>query len=178
MTRYKGGAVSVAFVSDLHLGHRTILDHTAKVPGAYRGGTTVDEHDIWVIERMMALQPNKRTLWWILGDVAMDETKLTLLDAVPGRKRLILGNHDLFPTKVYLRHFEWVGGIVKKYDMWLTHAPLHPAELWGRRNVHGHAHHNTTADDPRYLNVSIELLPQGLPMTLEQIRALKGESDE
>jgi len=164
---------NVLFVSDLHLGHRTILEHTAKVSGgAYRGGSTVAEHDQWVIERCLSAAPTKRTVWWFLGDVAMEEEALLLLDALPGRKMLILGNHDLFPTAAYLRHFEWLGGTIKRYDVWLSHTPLHPLELRGHPNVHGHCHHHNLRDDLRYLNCAIEWLPDNQPITLEQMREL------
>lgn len=162
---------SVYFVGDLHLGHRTILDHTAEVSGAWRGGTTPDEHDAWVIDRLLSVRPNKRTLWWILGDVAMEESRLDLLKQVPGRKRLVLGNHDLFKTLEYLRVFEWIAGVVKDYDFWISHAPIHPEELWGLPNVHGHTHRNPLRGDVRYLNVCIEWLPQNQPLSLEQVRA-------
>lgn len=174
----------VFFVSDLHLGHRSVLYHTSLTPGAYRGGLelvlcsgpenplAIEEHDEWVVGRLLSVQPTKRTLWWVLGDVAMDREKLKLLDRVPGRKRLVLGNHDVFPIRDYLdlAHFESVHGIVKKYGMWLTHAPLHPVELRDKPNVHGHAHGNPLRDDPRYLNVCMEWLPDGRPLSLEEIR--------
>jgi len=136
-----------------------------------RGGTTVAEHDEWVIGQLLSINPTKRTLWWILGDVAMDIGPLELLRVVPGRKILVIGNHDKFDTNVYLKYFERVCGMVKKYGMWLTHAPLHPAELRGKPNIHGHSHVEQL-DDPRYLNVAIEHLPDMRPITLDEVRAL------
>ena len=155
---------SVYFVSDLHLGHRTILQHCPQ-----RGGRTVEAHDMWVIEQMLSVNPNRRTLWWVLGDVSMEVSCLELLDKVPGRKRLVLGNHDLFDTQVYLKYFEIVHGMVKKYQMWLSHAPIHPAELRGKPNVHGHCHAEQI-NDVRYWNMAIEHLPDMKPMSLEQVR--------
>ena len=154
----------VAFLADLHLGHRTILKHCPQ-----RGGRTVDAHDMWVIEQMLSINPTKRTLWWVLGDVAMDITCLELLNKVPGRKRLVLGNHDRFQSQVYLKYFESVHGMVKKYDMWLTHAPLHPKELRGKPNVHGHCHVEQIEEMP-YYNVAMERLPNMRPITLEELR--------
>lgn len=164
--------MSVLFVSDLHLGHKAVLEHAREMAhlGAFRGGSTVEEHDAWVIRQMLGAQPSKRTLWWILGDVAMDIDRLALLDQVPGRKRLLLGNHDLFNTAEYLKHFEWVGGTIKKYGMWLSHVPMHPIELRGLPNIHGHCHRHSIREDPRYLNAAFEFLPKQLPLTLEQIR--------
>ena len=162
--------MSVFFISDLHLGHRTILEHCREV-GSFRGGTTTDEHDEWVIAQMLSVKSNKRTLWYILGDVAMEETKLEMLTRVPGRKILLPGNHDLFKTAVYLPHFEAIMGSFKKYDFWISHIPVHPAELRGHPNVHGHCHNHTLKDDPRYLNCALEWLPKQRPISLDEIRA-------
>ena len=173
--------MSVFFVSDLHLGHRTILRHTREVVeywkekrpndlGPVRNGATVDEHDEWVISRLNAVNPNKRTMWYILGDVAMDEDKLKLLNEVEGRKILVSGNHDTFPTEMYLRYFERVTGGFKKYGMWLTHIPVHSSELRGGNNIHGHTHHHTTFGDARYRNVCIEWLVGNRPISLDQLR--------
>lgn len=168
---------SVYVISDLRLAHRKIVEFTANSPGAFRGGSTVDEHDEWVIGQMLAVRPNKRTLWWILGDVGFDEEKLGMLDSVPGRKRLLLGNHDLFDTSVYMKHFEWVGGTIKKYGMWFSHVPMHPHELRGFPNVHGHCHYGPIMapgygdkPDPRYLNMAIDWAPDHSPVTLDWLR--------
>lgn len=164
--------MSVFFVSDLHLGHKRILEFTADVPGAFRGGSTPEEHDEWVIERCLSVSPNKRTVWYILGDVAMDPTRLELVDRLPGRKHLVAGNHDEYKTELYLEHFESVIGGIKRYGFWLTHMPLHEAELRGRSNVHGHMHHNELAEDPRYLNCCIEWLPDNRPISLDEVRSI------
>jgi calcineurin-like phosphoesterase family protein len=147
--------------------------HANDVPGAWRGpGSTVGEHDAWVLDRLLSVPSDKRTLWWIMGDVAMAIEKLELLRQLPGRMRLVMGNHDLFQTGVYLKYFESVHGMVKRYKMWITHAPLHETELRGFPNIHGHAHHNPLRNDPRYLNVAIDWLPDGLPLELEQVREI------
>lgn len=177
----------VWFISDLHLGHKKVLEFTKAATGAYRGGTTVDEHDEWVIDQCMSVKPDKRSLWWILGDVAMDEKKLPLINKLPGRKRLILGNHDLHRTQTYLNFFEWVGGTIKKYHMWLSHMPIHPHEFRGIAvNVHGHCHYGPIRrgygdPDPRYLNLAIDWAPENRPVSLEDLRArydLEKKDDE
>jgi calcineurin-like phosphoesterase family protein len=140
------------------------LDHCPQ-----RGGSNIDEHDDWAIAQCLKVKSNKHTLWWFLGDVAFDEKKLRMLQALPGRKRLVLGNHDLFPTETYLQHFESIHCGIKKYRMWLTHIPIHPAELRGLCNVHGHCHAEQI-NDPRYLNVALEHLPGMVPISLEEVR--------
>lgn len=161
---------SVFFVSDLHLGHRNILQHTEDVPGAFRGGTTVEEHDEWVIEQCLSMNPNKHTVWYLLGDIAMDKEALKQLDRLPGRKILLLGNHDEFPTELYLQHVERCAAMIKKYGMWITHAPIHEVELRGKPNLHGHMHHNDLRNDPRYFNACIEWLPDNRPISLDELR--------
>ena len=155
----------VVFIGDLHLGHRTIVEHS----GDKRGGATVEEHDEWVIAQCLSVQPTKRTLWYILGDVAMNIDRLSLLDELPGRKILVLGNHDTMNSQVYLKYFERIVGGFKKYDMWITHMPMHALELYGRPNIHGHTHYNTLWHDPRYLNAAIEWLPDRRPITLDEV---------
>jgi calcineurin-like phosphoesterase family protein len=161
---------NVVFVSDLHLGHKNILKHSDAVAPGLRGGTTVEEHDEWVIEQCLKVKPTKRTLWYIMGDVAMEIERLSLIDRLPGRKILIPGNHDLFQTPVYLKYFEKILGGFKKYGFWITHMPLHEKELRGKCNLHGHCHHNTLKDDPRYLNAAIEWLPDKRPITLDEVK--------
>lgn len=182
------GMSLVYFVSDLHLGHRRIVEFTRATPNAYRGGNTVEEHDEWIVQQLLAVKPDKRTLWWILGDVCMGRDKggspagLELLRRVPGRKRLVLGNHDLFPTATYLKYFESVHGTIKKYGVWLSHCPVHPHELRGLPNVHGHCHQGPIqrggygdAPDGRYLNLAIDWAPGHGPVSIEFLREHFGD---
>jgi len=168
---------NVLFVADLHLGHKTASRQAAEC-GKYRGGPSVEEHDEWVIDTCLAAGPTKRTVWWLLGDVAMEVANLALLDRLPGRKMLVLGNHDRFDSQVYLKHVERLEGIVKKYGFWLSHAPIHPDELRGKPNIHGHCHRGLVDSQGRYLNVAIEWLPEDRPVTLEEAREYFARSSE
>jgi calcineurin-like phosphoesterase family protein len=152
----------VFFISDLHLGHRSILQFA----GPLRGGTTVDEHDEWLVNQWNSVVGN-RDLVWVLGDVAFDIDKMPLLAQMKGRKKLVRGNHDKFDLGVYLKYFDDVHGLVKYRDFWLSHAPIHPSELRGRKNIHGHTHH-TCIPSPDYVNVSVEQL-YGVPVTFEKV---------
>lgn len=160
--------MNVLFISDFHLGHRAIIKHQQGLRPVY----SVQQHDDWVINQCLSVGATKRTLWYILGDVAMQPELVSRVDELPGRKILIPGNHDLLDTQVYLKHFEKILGGFKKYGMWITHMPLHPLELRDKVNIHGHCHHNTIKDDPRYLNVSIEWAPKNKPVSLDQVRTL------
>lgn len=48
-----------------------------------------------------------------------------------------------------------VQAFFKKYNVWNSHAPVHPAELRDRLNLHGHVH-DETVQDHRYVNCSME----------------------
>lgn len=145
---------SVRFIADLHLGHK----HICEFSGPYRGDVkTVDEHDAWIIEQWNQVVL-KNDLVMVLGDVCFDKSKLPLLKKMRGSKHLIFGNHDKFGLQEYLKYFDKVHGFTKyKGRAWLSHAPIHPAELRGKFNIHGHLHFKTMCDD-RYINVSVEKL--------------------
>ena len=154
----------VFFISDLHIGHRAILKYSA----GYRKGDNVDEHDLWLIEQWNSVVKKKRDLVYVLGDVCFDRNKLWILDKMVGTKYLLPGNHDLFPTEVYLSYFDKLIWFRKYHEFWLSHAPIHPVELRGRKNIHGHVHAKSIPDD-NYINVSVEVL-NGIPISLEQLR--------
>lgn len=90
------------------------------------------------------------------------------LGLLNGVKKLVMGNHDRYPTALYLEHFNQVLGAVELRGCILTHVPVHPSQF-GRykANIHGHLHSNKM-DDARYINVSAE--HTGLaPMLLDTV---------
>jgi calcineurin-like phosphoesterase family protein len=109
-----------------------------------------------------------------LGDVGFgSSTKVreTVL-RLNGIKRLVRGNHDNHTTKQYLAMgFEEIHGLKLCFDLWLTHAPIHP-NCMGKAlgNVHGHIHALPSPPGP-YLNVCVEH-NAGLPVSLEEARAI------
>lgn len=159
-------------ISDLHLGHKKILEFA----GSHRGwADNVLEHNHILIERIRSTCRKKNNLLFILGDVAMDITCMELLDEIPCRKILIRGNHDNFQDGVYRKYFERIEGFMRYKNLWLSHCPIHPAELRGKRNVHGHVHQNsirhpyTGEYDNRYINACVENC-NGYPINLMDIR--------
>lgn len=154
----------VRFIGDLHLGHKNIT----KFSGPERGGiTNSDDHDLWIIEQWNSVC-TKNDLIWVLGDVCMDKSKLPLLKKMKGVKHLILGNHDEFTLETYAPYFNKIHGFLKYKGMWLSHCPVHPDELRGKINIHGHCH-NKPINDPRYVCVSVERV-QGMPLDLDVIK--------
>jgi len=149
------------FISDLHLGHENIVKFSYR----YRKGSNVDEHDEWLIDAINSVVHPKDNLW-MLGDVSwgrpgtLDKPgdgwhHLSKIGRINGTKNLILGNHDDMGIEAYTQYFNVIRGFCEYKGIWLSHAPIHPEELRGNANAHGHVHENTI-DDPRYLNVCVE----------------------
>ena len=150
------------FISDLHLGHKNILKFSNS-----RAGSTVDEHDEQLIASISSTVCKRDNLY-ILGDVCFDIKKMDMLRRINCRKVLLLGNHDEFNIGVYLKYFDKVAGLLSYKGFWLSHAPVHPAELRGKINIHGHVH-SADIPDERYFNVCVESL-DGVPVSLSSIR--------
>lgn len=78
---------STWFTSDLHLGHTFVA--------GLRGYATPADHDAALAHRWCR-QVTEVDEVWVLGDVAMGgwRDRLGWFAGVPGRKHLVLGNHD------------------------------------------------------------------------------------
>lgn len=157
----------IFFISDLHLGHKRILD--PEFSRDYREGSNIEEHDEWIIERWNSVI-NKRDVVYCLGDLAFSRDALKKCSRLKGDKNLILGNHDKFRIEEYQAYFKLRPSLFKYKGFWLSHAPIHPAELRGLKNIHGHVHHRSIGElttpsfiDDRYINVCVEAL-KGVPM--------------
>lgn len=170
----------VYFISDCHFGHRGI--------GKYRTQfSSHEEHDEFVFENIMSTV-NKRDTLWMLGDMFFDGEVLEKygkrIAERAGYTHLILGNHDTDNT--YRRNnvgkffdiFDSVHGLHSKYGFWISHAPIHPDELRGKVNIHGHVHFATVSHeykfgkviDPNYVNVCCENVNYK-PICLQDIKA-------
>lgn len=122
----------VLFCSDLHLGHEMAAE--------LRGFPNVEAHDDYIID-ILSRQCNKRTVLWVLGDVAMKQAFVSKLNEIKGRKKLIFGNHDIYDLPTYTSVFDEVHGFVKYKGMWISHCPVHESEFYRKKlNVHGHIH--------------------------------------
>jgi calcineurin-like phosphoesterase family protein len=152
----------VFVISDLHFGHKRIVEF------GHRVGPTVKEHDAWLVDAWKSTV-DKRDMVFVLGDVAMTKESLAVYGTLPGYKKLVLGNHDNYPVTDYMAVFgKIMPGLFNYKTMWMSHAPIHPNELYARPNVHGHVHHHTVPDK-RYLNVSVDALEDGKPMPMAHV---------
>lgn len=140
----------VYITSDWHLGHRAISN--------YREGVNSVDHNTHILVENYKAVVNKRDICWFLGDILFEEKYLEVIANLPGTKHLVLGNHDTdrkVKTEQLVKVFDSVHGFVKYKDAWLSHAPIHPCELRGRINIHGHMHYQTVGDE-RYVNACVE----------------------
>lgn len=143
----------VLVCSDLHLGHKNI--HNLRKEVASCADNTARIVNDWVSV------VTKRDRVYILGDAAFDDEGLRVLHDLPGEKILVRGNHDEYSLRMYAYTFKDVVGFIKYKRYWLSHCPIHPDELRGRVNIHGHVHYANITDmngecDQRYFNVCPE----------------------
>ena len=167
--------------SDLHLDHLKIIE--------YCNRPFADQYEM--TEKLITwhnelVKPEDH--WYHLGDCTMARGSLGstqaqrfigLIKRMNGHKRLILGNHDHFPPKVYLEAgFEKIVGTGQWLDnMILSHYPVHPASLGRSKGcIHGHCHGQddisplvTETSIQPYLNVCVERIDYR-PITLGECK--------
>ncbi len=177
-----GKVHDVAFIGDLHFGHLW----AAKT----RGFETVDAHDEEVIARFNSVV-GKKTLVFILGDIAMDKKHYYKLLQLNGRKILIPGNHDKRENmKELATYFETVAADMEYKGCIATHMPIHPQEnRYYMLNIHAHTHNSKIMrrryqpgsitvheeEDPNYFCVSWEQL-DGIPISFKEIMEQKKDN--
>lgn len=153
----------VYFISDLHFHHKNIL----KFEGDSRPFKSLEEHDEELIKRWNDKITNRDKVF-VLGDFAFG-TDIDVASKLNGNKFLILGNHDLQPIGGYLKHFKKVYGSVSYKGYLLSHIPIHESQKYRYRgNIHGHLH-SKVINDPFYINVSIEQLPNLQPIEFTEL---------
>jgi len=164
-------------ISDTHFNHAPILkfkDYAGLPP---RGEfDNVDQMNQCMLDNWASVvKPNDTVIH--CGDVLFGENKVEWLEAnfakLPGKKRLVLGNHD---------NVKFLAPFFKDIQLWiqmdkfiLTHTPLHPTTLAeshrfdseGMLNVHGHIHSNPSPEGP-YKCVCVEQINY-TPVNLEEL---------
>lgn len=135
-------------IADTHFGHRKVTE--------FRPWKTVEQHDYELVQRWNATVREKDTVWH-LGDVYFGGAEAhSILGQLAGNKKLVMGNHDGYPSELYLRYFSRVFGAAEVDGCLLTHIPCNPNQLERyKKNIHGHMHAGKI-DDPRYVCVSAE----------------------
>lgn len=157
----------VFLISDLHLSHRRVLEFADHYRAKCLDVETIEQHDEKICD-LWSDTVHKRDLVFVLGDIGHGWKKL---GSLPGRKKLHLGNHDVNRAIEYLSVVEDIIGPVKYKKTWLSHFPIPSEELYFKNNIHGHTH-SQGINDPRYINVSIEMT-LGYPISFQDIKAGK-----
>ena len=174
--------IETYFISDTHFGHKNILEYEKEA----RPFDSLEEMNQKIIENWNKTVRPKDIIYH-LGDFAFGRDNIAIASRLNGRKKLILGNHDLHDIRLYLHYFEGIYGALHWKKCVMTHIPVHPDNL-GRRfliNIHGHLHSRTIkdslglpaeyVDDPKYFNVSCErnnLTPIHADVIRERLRAV------
>lgn len=177
--------MTIWLISDTHFSHENIIRFCDR---PFANSREMDEKLIEWWNQFVQLQDHV----YHLGDVTTRrggsverEWFVRLIKRLNGHKRLILGNHDHFPTKTYLdAGFEKIRGTGQWLDgLLLSHYPIHPLSL-GRAKacVHGHIHQNPSPTphviDPitngkrrvqPYVNVCVEATNYH-PISLEEVK--------
>lgn len=165
---------NVFMTSDHHFGHKNILEYEKEA----RPFSSLEEmHEVLIDRWNNVVKPND--VVYHLGDFCFGKQWISIASRLNGRKKLVMGNHDIYPSAEYLNHFEKLYGVLFWKRCVLSHMPLHPNGLGARwlLNLHGHLHSKRVMwnnapiiteretgtvivppqYDENYFNVSIEL---------------------
>lgn len=147
---------NVYIVSDLHIGHKNICKYRPEFED-------VNRHNTAMIENVLRTCGKRDTLW-LLGDICFDESYDWIYYEFCqniGQVNLVIGNHcsENNERQRILGYAHECGvklhSLVSYKGCWLSHHPIHPQELRGKFNIHGHMHREQI-DDPRYYNACVE----------------------
>lgn len=152
----------VWFSSDFHIDHKNIHKFRCKDKGFFRDFKDESEHREWLFDWVND-NVRKRDVLYLLGDIAFTEEALIEVGKLPGRKVLVKGNHCAVKSDLYSKVYDQVHGLTRYKHVWLSHAPIHPQELRGKFNFHGHTHYQnvlteTGEEDSRYMNCCVDNL--------------------
>jgi calcineurin-like phosphoesterase family protein len=149
---------AVLIISDLHFQHRNICKYRPEF-------SSVEEHDGVILDNIKSAG-NKRNQLWMLGDCFFNWQAFGYLEEIVKYYEcvnFVPGNHDtdnreridILKESIRRGYYSKVGSMFKQSGFWLTHPPIHPDELRGCVNIHGHVH-NQTVRHPGFINVSCE----------------------
>lgn len=166
------------YIADEHFGHANIIHHS------HRPFSSVEEMDKTLIDNWNSVVTDDDDVW-IVGDLMYKtDNPKKYLEALKGKKHLIVGNHDKYiKNPGYRKYFVSIDDYKRiqdgKYQVVLFHYPI--AEWDGYYNKHvdvihlfGHIHNNeneackTMKERRNCYNVGSDLLGF-TPRTLEQI---------
>jgi len=147
------------FTADLHLGHAAVIDICGR---PFADLAAMEAHLLRAIQDRVAPDHNI----WILGDFAhakdIGDARDRIRDqfaAIPGRKHLIIGNHD----RRWVRELPWTSVahfheiVVDQRRISLSHYPMvtFPGAGHGALQLFGHVHQNW-AGSRNSINVGVD----------------------
>ena len=181
---------NIFFISDTHFGHANMLTFMNYDGTRMRPFNSVEEVDELMIENWNKMV-FEQDIVYFLGDLAYSCRKEyvdSILVRLKGTKKMVAGNHDLWSTQWYLKHFKYVRGCGHLDNYFLSHVPIHP-DSKGRfkLNICGHIHGQTVmkhepyvnvfgepveelTPDPFYYNVSVDYNYRYAPVPYEEIQ--------
>ena len=121
-------------ITDTHFNHKLIVE----------SGDRPSNHGALLVGNCRGLISQQDTTYH-LGDVMFNElsTLKSLLDAIPGRKILVRGNHDHKTNGWYERNgFHFVADYIALGNVILSHKPLESFPERVEYNIHGHQHND------------------------------------
>jgi calcineurin-like phosphoesterase family protein len=164
------------FTADTHFNHHNIISH-CKRPFA-----DVEEMNGVLLKNLRSCVKEDDTLW-VVGDFAWNRGRIDaandIFSQIPGKKRLIKGNHD---PKAVQSKLPWdsVDDIVEldlhDHHLVMTHYPLLTwnRARYGALNLFGHVHNNW-AGSRNSINVGVDLFdfrPVQLPEIIARGKSL------
>lgn len=156
-------------IADTHFGHKNIIRFRDQF-------STPEEHDMHIVNRWNNTVKN-RDIVIVLGDFSFTSDQAyvnKIRDMLHGTIKLVTGNHDqTIPHSVTV-----LPGLYSYKHVWMSHAPIHPLELRGRFNIHGHTH-AMKIPDLRYLCVSceqVDFTPVDFSLLKERLEKIRCEA--
>ena len=158
-------------ISDTHINHANMLRFLDNKKQIFRPFSCVEEMNERIVAGWNSVVKDQDVVYH-LGDVYLGNGKEAnaILHQLKGRKRLVLGNHDNGKDQLLQKHFQKISlwRMWPEFGVLMTHIPVHPSNLRGLRNVHGHIHQNDSPG-PEYFNACVEKL-QYVPVNIEELR--------
>ena len=174
-------------ISDTHLNHENILKFTDKDGKIIRDFHDIHHMNEYIIDRWNKLiRPQDKV--YHLGDVYFGpkDKAEEILKRLNGKKRLILGNHDvIYGNNILQRYFQKIY-LWRKWGnegLLMSHVPVHLSVLGESRfsgkkfiNIHGHIHQNDSPEGP-YVNVCVEKTDY-CPVHIEELMKIQKKFQE
>lgn len=172
---------NIWFWSDPHLGHDNIIQYCGR---PFANSDLMNE--CLLDNANQTVKWNDKFYW--LGDTYMgmsDDEAHRLLVRMPGKKRLLLGNHDNPKSPALVNNFEkiqlWNGFWSDGIGFTAGHIPFPLEHLRdGKYMLHGHTHNHILSDN-HYINNCVENIgyaPIHLDTVIEMIKKRMKENKE